>query len=301
VRVENYNKSVDKFNAQKVLEGKNDEVMQFQTPLPKGTAWFLDSSRSTAEQHVELLGWRDEGKLLTDTTTKPRTQRGAKGDVIEWSTNDFVVIEPKSLLCFQALQVSIASSPQELLGLLDMPVPVDCSRTALLQGASFQQLNTMFEMSSGLARAFVLMQLPRDRPVIRTSDVFRLTFGTFALHGWVYHAEDILTNIEAGIPHYAMYNATTRLLYLYPESIVLADSDVLDPTDLFERLLAPPYLFRLNDTHGHARRFVRQVFVKLDSPDILDLPHSNMPYVSKAVAAYRTRQFMRWLNPSTAL
>ena len=120
------------------------------------------------------------------------------------------------MLCYQALMVAITTCDLETAGIrvVEVPDSLHLPKNFALAGASFNEINYIFETASGCGSAFHL-----GRPLLKIEnvlDVFTRTFGTFAIHGWHYHDLDI-EHEEAGIPHYLLYNATSRLLQCYPE------------------------------------------------------------------------------------
>ena len=136
--------------------------------------------------------------------------------MVEWSTHAFHLVEPSSLLCYQALMEALMVCDLETAGVVRVPVPdtLRLSKDFPLAGANFGEVNALFDMASACGSAFHL-----GRPLViieSVLDVFTRKFGTFAIHAWHYHAEDI-EHQEVGIPHYLLYNATTRLLQCYPE------------------------------------------------------------------------------------
>ena len=165
-----------------------------------------------------VAAWQEDGKLLRNQSTKPRLTFGPHGPctLLEWSTNEFRLVEEHSLLCYQALMVAVTTFELATAGIRIVRVPdtLHLSANFPLAGASFTEINHMFDMSTGCGSAFYL-----GRPLLKIEnvlDVFTRSFGTFAIHSWHYHDLDI-DHEEAGIPHYLLYNATTRLLQCYPE------------------------------------------------------------------------------------
>ena len=61
------------------------------------------------------------------------------------------------------------------------------------------------------------------KPLLRdVCDVFRQSSGIFLIHCEVVHAEDfeLEDRLTESVPHYIVYNAGTRVLFLYPEVII---------------------------------------------------------------------------------
>ena len=226
-RVTKYNAEVDQWNEdgnkyRLAWEKENPEKEAFEhTELkPSGTAWFLESTLPFDEQVSLVRSWEAEGKLLHDERTKPRLSKAGlshtAGGHIEWSTNHVCLVPEKSLLCYQALMVAIMTCDLASAGVPTVAPPekLRLKKDIELQGACFAEINHFFDMASGSGSAFFLA--PPLVRIVDVLDVFRRTFGFFAIHVWHYHEEDI-EHAEAGIPHYVTYNATTRLLQCYPE------------------------------------------------------------------------------------
>ena len=167
-----------------------------------------------------MHSWQSDGKLLHDERTKPRLSKKRVSHAtvghIEWSTNSFCLVPAKSLLCYQALMVAIMACDLASAGVPKVvpPEKLRLTKDIELKGACFAEINHFFDMASGSGSAFFLA--PPLVRIVDVLDVFRRTFGFFAIHVWHYHVEDI-EHAENGIPHYVTYNATTRLLQCYPE------------------------------------------------------------------------------------
>ena len=183
---------------------------------PKGGAWFIEPTKTIDEQIDELDKYRQEGRLLVDTKTKPR-ERGSGttgGRIIEWGTNTFVLVEAKSFLCYQAAIIAALSATLTEIGVQAIPIPEDPKHPD--QGASFAQLNQQLATSEGVGQAFTLGKVLRRMETVL--DVFAQSFGIYVIHCFHFNDEDIDFPQEAeSIPHYICYNAATRLLQLYPE------------------------------------------------------------------------------------
>ena len=61
----------------------------------------------------------------------------------------------------------------------------------------------------------------------------------------------------------------------------LDDKDVRDPSRVADLLKKKPMQLLLDTAAGRGPQWVRQVFVQIDSPHILDLPHSNLGHVKR--------------------
>ena len=90
-------------------------------------------------------------------------------------------------------------------------------------------------------------------------NLFCCTSGVYIIHAGVTHPEDWDVEYAEVATHYVVYNAGTRVLFLYPEVIVVQDADVSAAglPEFVERLRAPPYLLRLPS--GDMRRWVCRV------------------------------------------
>ena len=86
---------------------------------------------------------------------------------------------------------------------------------------------------------------------------------------------------DTGAPHYLAYNADTRVLNSYPNMLVLEDEDVADPCAFARRLLEPPHYMHIPPDPELAR----QVFVKVDAPRALEVPHVCTKALQKLVGA----------------
>ena len=93
-------------------------------------------------------------------------------------------------------------------------------------------------------------------------DVFRQSSGIFLIHCEVVHAEDfeLEDRLTESVPHYIVYNAGTRVLFLYPEVLVIKDEDIQDVPAFLARIREPPYLVRVASGDGTARQWVRQIW-----------------------------------------
>ena len=66
------------------------------------------------------------------------------------------------------------------------------------------------------------------KPLLRdVCDVFRQSSGIFLIHCEVVHAEDfeLEDRLTESVPHYIVYNAGTRVLFLYPEVLVIKGAE----------------------------------------------------------------------------
>ena len=213
-KVKAYNQEVDEWNEQN--EQDDDFVpMPHQVPVPKGAgACCIDASQSIDEQHAEIEVKRAEGLVLTDVHTKPRGKLGPDGYMLEWSTNQYTLVEAKSLLCYQAAVVLATTLQLSDCGIPRLSIPKSLSHPD--HRATFTQLNIMFDVADGPGSAFRLSHT-FDR-MDSALEVFSARMGTFLIHSWHYIEEDMdAREYTEGITHYVVWNATNRLLHLYPE------------------------------------------------------------------------------------
>ena len=121
--------------------------------------------------------------------------------------------------------------------------------------ANFKQLSAM--LASGPFRL-------RKPLLADVCDVFRQSYGIFLIHCEVVHAEDfeVEDGLTESVPHYIVYNAGTRVLFLYPEVLVILDEDIQDVPAFLARIREPPYLVRVASGDGTARQWVRQIWYK---------------------------------------
>ena len=117
--------------------------------------------------------------------------------------------------------------------------------------ANFKQLSDM--LASGPFRL-------RKPLLADVCDVFRQSLGIFLIHCEVVHAEDFDVEDCESVPHYIVYNAGTRVLFLYPEVLVIKDEDIQDVPAFLARIREPPYLVRVASGEGTPRRWVRQIW-----------------------------------------
>lgn len=82
------------------------------------------------------------------------------------------------------------------------------------------------------------------------------------------------------IKHYVMFNAGTRYFALYPEVLVLEDSDLSDLPGFFERLTMPPFSLRFS-LDCSASQYVRRLTCGQAKPGSLSrLPFSHPEWLS---------------------
>ena len=91
------------------------------------------------------------------------------------------------------------------------------------------------------------------------TEVFTQTSGVYLLSASVTHPEDADCEYAELIPHYLVYNAGTRVLFLNPEVVVVTDSDIEDIDTFISRLSQAPYYVRI--AQDSARRIIRRLWV----------------------------------------
>ena len=107
------------------------------------------------------------------------------------------------------------------------------------------------------------------------TQVFTQTSGVYMLSANVTHPEDADCQYAELIPHYMVYNAGTRVLFLNPEVVVVTDSDMEDIDTFVNRLRQAPYFVRI--APGAACGKIRRLWVRrarahlypYNAPDLL--------------------------------
>ena len=110
--------------------------------------------------------------------------------------------------------------------------------------------------------------------------------GIYIIHAYHGHEEDFddvpwsEMTADAVVHHYVVYNAGRRILYLYPEVLLLEDDDfagsITDEMSGIRRFLSrlerKPYQIRLNNNKGSYERKVRRLFFRTHNPHLQQLP-----------------------------
>ena len=255
--------------------GDKHTGFQLETKRPFGTAACISPTMSLPEQYEELRRHRDEGLLKMDTQTKPVARitgpRESGRPYFEWSTNEYRLVEGKSVSCWQAAMVAFTT-----LELCTLGIPP--ATPAPREGESFLGMERILDCSH--FPIFRLLRPHMYRQMETIYDLFKVQFGMFVIFCYVYHNEDIDVPQKdtEGVPHYIVWNATIGLLQLYPETIVLEDEDRHSPSAIADLLAQDPNYIRLRTETGTLLSDVRQVYVDPNAPRSLTLPHSNMTY-----------------------
>ena len=256
---------------------------------PKGEADFIEPTLSLEEQTTTLNDLRATGKLAIDTKTKPwsRSKSGAAHCVV-WSTNAFCLVEAKTVSCWNAAIVALTATPLAVLGIDVTP--------AGGPGATFAEINKCLANSTGLGRHFTLGPPAGVKNWQGIHDVFKAAYGSFIIFCYHYHEEDIevpFSECPEGIPHHIVWNATTGLLQLYPETIVLTPEDRTDPVRIDKLLAQPPNLLRLHRrdewaTASKETSCIRQMYVE-PHPSASCLPFANVRYMQSMIRGHPTQ------------
>ena len=216
-------------------------------PKTKNGAACINPEATLAEQQEMIDMELANGALVTScSTVKPRLNKG----LVEWITVEYMLAEGHCSaggtlhVCWQAAMVAFtsctaealgknASSPQshtcmashclthEPAGMEWIPKPETFSsskRRDLLGFATFSQIGEALSLCSGLGTAFFLRTPFTQFACVY--DIFRVRYGTFCLCTNHFHAEDMEVagrKDTERIPHLIVWNATNRLLQLYPE------------------------------------------------------------------------------------
>ena len=133
---------------------------------------------------------------------------------------------------------------------------------------TFGDMNGELNEASGEGRFFLLRKTQ-----LLPHEVFLQKFGVFVLSGSYIEPEDYELSLGTSSDgfnfnsynHFVVVNMGTRVVFGYPNTAVLKDSDIADPAGYLAGLAAPPprglsTLFKVDQ-----RGLVRQVFVKKSS------------------------------------
>lgn len=85
------------------------------------------------------------------------------------------------------------------------------------EGHSFAVINSLLQSSWGYGRLFVLLKEVDGTQFDSAVDVFKKKEGVYIIHSLYFHQEDVGFSHAEPIHHYIVYNAGTRVLFLYPE------------------------------------------------------------------------------------
>ena len=132
---------------------------------------------------------------------------------LPYRTDAIALAAAGTIACFDAALVHGTAVPLDKLGI----VPLEPSGGARL---TFKLLNRRLQASQGLGSLFVLRRPVRD---LLVAHIFLATTGCFVIHCLYYHVEDMNEFGAQSIPHYIVYNADTRALFLYPQVHLMPD------------------------------------------------------------------------------
>jgi len=153
--------------------------------------------------------------------------------LIGYNTDEVYLVPARSLSCSQAALVaatgcsidelgerSHARSPKAMLTFpscfVVLGIPLQDPKDK--KGLSFNMLNNILKDSSGFGRLFILMnESSKDHELDSAVDVFSKKEGVYIIHSYYHHPEDVGFSHAEPIHHYIVYNAGTRVLFLYPE------------------------------------------------------------------------------------
>mmetsp|Transcript_20505 Transcript_20505/g.51180 ORF Transcript_20505/g.51180 Transcript_20505/m.51180 type:complete len:360 (+) Transcript_20505:77-1156(+) len=131
--------------------------------------------------------------------------------LIGYNTDEVYLVPARSLSCSQAALVAATGCSIDELG-IPLQDPKD------KKGLSFNMLNNILKDSSGFGRLFILMnESSKDHELDSAVDVFSKKEGVYIIHSYYHHPEDVGFSHAEPIHHYIVYNAGTRVLFLYPE------------------------------------------------------------------------------------
>lgn len=214
----------------------------------KGGFHAISATVSIPRQIARLNQLRQEGLVRTS----PNVNRTGKGLMVAWATNAVALVEAKSMVCYQACLVNAVGVSLAHLGIAAAPLPRDQYDPAAR--ASFKDMQTML---GGGGSDFELRKEGIDFDWVM--EVFTQTVGVYLLYASVTHWEDADFEHAEVVPHYIVYNAGTRVLFLNPEVVVVDDSDMHDLAGFVHKISQAPYLVRLHQ--GAARRTIRRLWV----------------------------------------
>jgi hypothetical protein len=128
--------------------------------------------------------------------------------MLSYRTDTVIIAPAGELACFDAAMVHATGINIGELGFAHVLPP------APGYGLTFTKLVDRFATSAGLGNLFTLRKTKKHATV---ADIFKATTGIFMIHCMHFHKEDMGEYGAESIAHYVVYNADTRVLFLYPE------------------------------------------------------------------------------------
>jgi hypothetical protein len=213
------------------------------TRLNAGRFHMIPPTLSQARQLRRLDGLRATGQIRPCSTDAQVALAldCTKFGIVQYRTNDIELACAGKLSCFDAALVHATACTMQVLGI----VPLEPSAA---HGLAFSTLNRRLQESTGVGEFFQLTKCaPQSNPnclihlqskpcthapLVQCANkvargrhglpclvwhCFEATKGIFIIDCLHYHIEDIDYADSEGIPHYIVYNAETRVLFLYPE------------------------------------------------------------------------------------
>ena len=245
-----------------------------------------------------LADWESEGRVKqTDFSLAPPHRIADACSA--FGTDKICLVKKKTLVCGQAALVHLTSHSLVELGINARPLPGECVGVvvsacvpadrrvrlfvaALLrsdaewrasaEGAalmSFSDMARELNQATGVGRLFELRKTK-----LLPHQVFQQQFGSFVISGSYLEPEDYYLSLGTGSDgfnfdsynHFIVVNMGTRVVFGYPNVVVLQDEDIADPAGYLARLAAPPHEGGLSTVfHACRRGLVRQLFVKRSS------------------------------------
>ena len=99
---------------------------------------------------------------------------------------------------------------------------------------------------------------------------------------WLDQPRRLVARHDDSTPHYIVYNADTRALFMYPNVCVLTHEDVADGKGFARRLSGSPHHLHVPHDHGLAR----QVFVKVTEPRCVEVAHTCSRHLAQLAGKY---------------
>ena len=223
----------------------------------------IDATKSVAKQMADLDELREQGYVRQSPRGMISNGRGRE-EMVAWATDVIELVKSKTLVCYQSALVNALGVSLASLGMPQVPYPRDQHDPGAR--ASFKEIQKMLHD----------FELRKDGVEFgEVTQVFTQTSGVYLLSAYVTHSEDADFEYAELIPHYVVYNAGTRVLFLNPEVVVVTDSDMEDIDTFMSRLRQAPYFVRIpsRDSRGNIRRLwvprARAARYPYNAPDLL--------------------------------